>query len=163
MLLRRKPHACLGDTPPLDYRAQSLFSVDWKVGRVGGGAVTPMPPNTAVCPFFCTPTVSSPSSALALPVSLSVFLLTSTLWLFLSWSPCEQLCLHTGSAPYGRRPPTSPGHQTKKRKLPEGIKGIGGPDICAQHVQGVVFVAILKETRRGAGVTYGARTLKTTG
>lgn len=25
----------------------------------------------------------------------------------------------------------------------EGIKGIGGPDICAQHVQGVVLVAIL--------------------
>lgn len=58
---------------------------------------------------------------------------------------------------------TSSGHQTKRRKLPEGIKGVGGPDICAQHVQGVVFAAILKETRRGAGITPGTRTLKTTG
>lgn len=54
------------------------------------GAVTPLPPIIAVCPFFRTPTISSPSSALPLPFSLPVFLLTSAPWLFLSWRSCER-------------------------------------------------------------------------
>lgn len=39
-------------------------------------------------------------------------------------------------------------YATGKRKgsLPEGIKGVGCPDICAQHVQRVVFAAILEKT-----------------
>lgn len=40
----------------------------------------------------------------------------------------------------------------------EGIKGIGGPDICAQHVQGVVFVAIL--LRRGSPSGEGTATIQ---
>lgn len=33
----------------------------------------------------------------------------------------------------------------RKRGLPEGIEGVGSPDVCAQHVQGVIFAAILEE------------------
>lgn len=33
----------------------------------------------------------------------------------------------------------------RERGLPEGIKSVGSPDVCAQHVQRVIFAAILEE------------------
>lgn len=42
--------------------------------------------------------------------------------------------------------PEAYGTDKSKRSLPEGIKGVGSPDIRAQHVQRVVFAAILEET-----------------
>lgn len=45
------------ETPPLGHRAQSLFSVDWRVRRVCVcGGVTPPPPTIAMCPFLRAPT-----------------------------------------------------------------------------------------------------------
>lgn len=57
-------------------------------------------------------------------------------------------------------------HSTEKRKqsLPEGIKGVGSPDVCAQHVQRAVFAAILEEVRAERdGITCQAWTLRTCG
>lgn len=110
--------------------------------------------------LFCS---SPPRQSVCLPFDLFPLALPFLEPLRAALLPYGLISVSILDLPHMAGDPTSPGHQTKRRKLPEGIKGIGGPDICAQHVQGVVFVAILKETRRGAGVTYGARTLKTTG
>lgn len=38
-----------------------------------------------------------------------------------------------------------------KTSLPEGVKGVGSPDVCAQHVKVAVLVAILGEMERLLG------------
>lgn len=42
----------------------------------------------------------------------------------------------------------------RERGLPEGIKSVGSPDVCAQHVQRVIFAAVLEEIGGGKGLRY---------
>lgn len=51
----------------------------------------------------------------------------------------------------------------RKRTLPEGVEGVGSPDVCAQHVQGAVLAAILEETEQRPGIICLARTWETSG
>ena len=50
--------------------------------------------------------------------------------------------------------PAGATHSRRKRSAPEGIEGVGSPDICAQHVQRGVFAAILEDTEDERGVLF---------